>query len=225
MGDSDPRPAGRATTEVEVMRRTMLIGLLLAAAALAIPGTASARRAAAARHHSAHHACKRKHHCAHARLLRFGPVSEQGATANAPSAPAPTTPAPTTPAPTSPSTEIAGTVASFTGGVLTINLTGGGSVSGKVTEATELECETPGGDDQGGEGDDDSGGPTGDAFRADQIAGGDQEQSGEDDQGGGDDMGQSSCPPEALKEGAMVREAELEVGPGGAVWEQIVLVG
>jgi hypothetical protein len=125
--------------------------------------------------------------------------------------------------PTTPSTEIAGTVASFTGGVLTINLTGGGSVTGKVTESTELTCETPGDDDQAGEGDDENGGPTGDAFRADQVGGGDQEQGGDDDQGGGDDQGQSGCPPEALKEGAMVREAVLEVGPGGAVWEQIVL--
>jgi hypothetical protein len=199
----------------------MLIGLLLAAVGLAIPGSAGAKRGVAARHHSAHHACKRKHHCAHARLLRFGPVSNTGSTANPTSAPAPTTP-------TTPGNEIAGTVASFTGGVLTINLTGGGSVSGKVTEGTELKCETPGDDDQGGTGDDEPSGPSSDApMRADGIGGGEQGQSGDDtsgdDQGGGDDQGESSCPPEALKEGAMVREAELEVGPGGAVWEQIVL--
>jgi hypothetical protein len=38
--------------------------------------------------------------------------------------------------------ENAGTVASFDGGTLVINLAGGGQISGAVTSATEIKCET-----------------------------------------------------------------------------------
>src|SRR4051794_34234861 len=61
--------------------------------------------------------------------------------------------------------EHAGTVASFSGGVLKISLAGGGSLTAAVTAATEIECSASGhasafgGDDRGG---DDHGGHGGD---------------------------------------------------------------
>ena len=77
--------------------------------------------------------------------------------------------------------------------MLTITLTGGTEVSGKVTEGTELECEsaTP---------------PTG----------------GGDDQGDGDG-GAASCTAAALVPGAVVREAELRVSSARAVWVKVEL--
>ena len=70
--------------------------------------------ASADSHHHRHH-----HMSARARLQSFGTSS-----------------------PTAPARDNAGTVTSFTGGVLTIKLTDGSSVTGKVTAATELKCET-----------------------------------------------------------------------------------
>jgi len=189
------------------MRRTMLTGVALAALALAVPSSALAH------HHRRHHA---RHHAHHAtvRLVNFG-------TSSTPTT-APTTGSPSTPAPTSPATEPAGKVVSFTEGVLTIALTGGGEVSGKVTEATRLECEgtegAGGGDDEGeGSGDHGSIGGT----RDDMSGGG---TSGADDDGAGDDGHSSTpCTTSALVPGATVREAELQIGPGGAVWEKVEL--
>jgi hypothetical protein len=70
--------------------------------------------ASAESHHHRHH-----HRRARTRLQSFGTSS-----------------------PTAPASDNAGTVTSFTGGVLTIKLTDGSSVAGKVTTATELKCET-----------------------------------------------------------------------------------
>ena len=69
--------------------------------------------ASAERHHHRHH-----HGSAHARMRAFGASS-----------------------PTAPASDNAGIVSSFTGGVLTIKLTDGSSVTGKVTATTELKCE------------------------------------------------------------------------------------
>ena len=118
--------------------------------------------------------------------------------------------------------ENAGKVSSFADGTLTIALFGGGEVSGKVTEATEIECE--GGDDQGDDnddqGDDDNSGPGSD----DSGPGGDDAaaHSSSDDDGGEDDEGED-CGTDALTEGAVVHEAELDVTDAGAVWDEIEL--
>jgi hypothetical protein len=107
--------------------------------------------------------------------------------------------------------EHAGTIASFTGGTLTIDLDGGGTLSGLVTDATEIECgdvahasdsgdDGPGdGGDHGGPGDD--GGPGGDDGPGDAGA---------------------SCA-SALTAGAFVKEAELRTGDGKAVFEKVEL--
>jgi len=198
-----------------------------------------------AAHHGAHHASKRRHH---RRLVVFGTPLPAAATSAAHPSVSPPAPA------TRPrgdarsggtalsSGETAGVVKSFEGGVLTLELTDHSTVSGRVAEATELRCESASGeDDQGGEG-----GP-GESARGGADAAvrssssgedgedvGDHEEpgDGEDEDGpsdGEDEDGPSGGPPPActtaaLVPGAVVAEAELSVGSGGAVWEQVELI-
>jgi hypothetical protein len=131
--------------------------------------------------------------------------------------------------------EGAGTVASFDGTTLTINLFNGGSVSGLVTDATEVDCDN--GDDQGdedgdNEGDGDSGSDdksaSSDTTTSDDDPGDDDGDQGDDDPGDddgdqGDDDG-SSCSSADLVEGATVQEAELELEHGDAVFTDIELI-
>jgi hypothetical protein len=111
--------------------------------------------------------------------------------------------------------ENAGTIASFSDGVLTIDLAGGGTLTGAVTQDTEIECpdtaqaaDDGGGDHHGGDGgDDDHGGPG-------------------DDDGGGDDQGDDdggTCDAGALTAGAVVHEAELKASNGQATFEKVEL--
>jgi|SRR4051812_13852528 hypothetical protein len=110
--------------------------------------------------------------------------------------------------------ENAGTVASFTDGVLTINLAGGGTLTGAVDQDTEIECDNvahasdDGGDDQGDDGDGHHGGDDGDHH-----GGGDD----------GDDDDEGNCAPDALAAGAVVHEAELKAADGKAVFEKVEL--
>jgi hypothetical protein len=195
------------------MKRILLVAVSSSALALAAPGMAAAHHHHHAKHHSKHH----KRHAARARVLTF----------RATSAPA-TTPA-TTPA--TPSTESAGKVASFKEGVLTITLNDGTPVSGKVTEKTEIHCPSTtapptndgDADDVGGSGADEHGTSHDGQFAhssshmAHAASGGDDGQDGPDDQ-------QQSCTTAALVEGALVREAELSIGPAGAVWDHVDLM-
>ena len=132
-------------------------------------------------------------------------------------------------APASPSGETAGTVTSFTGGVLTITLTDGSTVSGKVTEGTEINCQsaTPAssGDDEAGSddsGSDDSGTSSTTARVSSHDSGSGDGEDGQDDSQGTE--GQQSCTTAALVPGAVVREAELSVSASGAVWHQVDLI-
>jgi hypothetical protein len=95
--------------------------------------------------------------------------------------------------------ENAGTIASFANGVLTINLAGGGTLTGDVTDETEIEC-----DDTAHASDD------GDHH------GGDD---GDDDDQGDDD----NCASDALAAGATVHEAELKAEDGKATFEKVEL--
>jgi hypothetical protein len=105
--------------------------------------------------------------------------------------------------------ENAGTIASFDNGVLTINLAGGGTLTGLVTQDTEIECgDMAQASDDGGDGDDDHGDHHG--------GGGDD---GDDDQG--DDDG--NCASDALAVGATVHEAELKAEDGRATFEKVEL--
>jgi hypothetical protein len=130
-------------------------------------------------------------------------------------------------APTAPTTESAGTVTSFKEGVLTITLTDGTVVSGKVTEQTRLECQSTNAqvgerDDQGG-GDDQSGGDSGEHGGPSTSARISDDQ-GDDDQRDDDQGARESCTTSALQPGVKVGEAELIVGGGGAVWEKVELL-
>jgi hypothetical protein len=105
--------------------------------------------------------------------------------------------------------ENAGKIASFEDGRLTIALFAGGEVSGLVTDDTEIEC----GDDE--QGDDDEHGDD------DRVASASHDDPGDDDEG--DDDEDDECAADALTANAVVKEAELTLGSGGAVFDEIEL--
>jgi len=194
------------------MNRMLLTTAMSAMLAIAAPGVASAHNAKGHRH--AHH-----HHAKRATVRTFG-------SALPPAGAASTTSPPTTPA----GGETAGTVTSFTGGVLTITLSNGSTVSGQVTERTEIHCQaattSPGGegdqgDDEGGDGN--SSGH--DGAEAVSHSDGGPPTEGKDGEGGSQgDGGNPACTSAALVAGAVVREAELSVSSSGAVWDHVDLV-
>lgn len=125
--------------------------------------------------------------------------------------------------------ESSGTVASFDAetGELTIDVMNGVSVTGLVTDATEIKCDD--GDDHGDEDGDDVGGhehgdDDGEDGHGDRVLRHedpvDEEES--DDQECEDD--ESECTVEDLVPGAAVHEADLEIEDGAAVWEKIELL-
>jgi hypothetical protein len=114
--------------------------------------------------------------------------------------------------------ENAGVIASFDGTTLTIDLAGGGQVSGTVDSTTRIKCET----EDEHEGDDNPGPGTATSSRD-----GSDDQSGEsepgDDNSGQGESGDDSrvCTTADLTPGSAVHEAELE---HGTVFEEIELV-
>jgi hypothetical protein len=118
--------------------------------------------------------------------------------------------------------ENAGTVTAFANGELTITLFDGGTLTGKVTDDTEIKCgddtaraaHDPGDDDRG----DDDRGDRGDHERGD-------DDQGDDDHGDhGDCRGDDEeCGTEALTVGRAVEEAELKISSDGRIWEEIEL--
>jgi hypothetical protein len=212
------------------MRRSILTALGLLALALAVPS------AALAHHGRGHHHHKAKAHHAQLRFMHIG--ASGTSVTGSPTNTAPTTP--TTPT-TTPTPENAGTVKSYTGGVLTLTLNDGSTVSGKVTEDTRIGCVkatpttptgTPGqptdqgsGDDNG-EGDDQSRGDM--SQRGDKGSGegqhGDQGNGGDDEEEEVQGTPEPPCDGSALLPGAVVRSAELRIGPSGNEFENILLV-
>jgi hypothetical protein len=213
------------------MRRSILTTLGIMALALAVP-TAALAHHGRERHHHHHHHRTQAHH-AKFRTIHIG-AGNVGA---------PTTPNPTPPNPIPVTPENAGTVTSYTGGLLTLTLNDGSTVSGKVTDETRIGCvkassasspasppagQFPGedkgqGDDKGQGEDQDRGdmshsagpGPDG-KDRGDQ----DNDENGEGMQG----APEPPCDSSALLAGALVRAAELRIGPGGSEFERILLV-
>jgi hypothetical protein len=137
--------------------------------------------------------------------------------------------------------EQAGTIASFDSesGRLVIDLFGGDTVSGLVTEGTEIECEDHSsastsseaepGDDMGGEGEvepgDDHGGEEPGDDRGGDNSGPGSENSGPGHGDESDDDADRVCTTAELVPGAVVEEAELKVSNGQAVFEEVELSG
>jgi hypothetical protein len=221
------------------MRRLLLIAAGLAALTLSAPGAALASHG-----HHRHH--KRRAHHAKVRFEHIGPTgtSTTGSGAGPGGGNPPATPS---------APENAGKVASYTGGVLNLTLNDGSSVSGKVTNATRIECLSattppPGTGQDNGPGDDN--GPSDDNGLGEENGPGDDNHGGnrqEGDQqppvpgagapqamGGtdGDDDGEAGqtpaseppCDTSALIPGAVVRQAELRIGPSGTEFESIEVV-
>jgi hypothetical protein len=133
--------------------------------------------------------------------------------------------------------ENAGTVQSFdpSTGKLTITLFGGETLSGLVTEGTEIECgdhrgtasasddgeEHAGPEGEGGEGE--PGDDHGDGEEGEDRHG----EGGEpgDDDGPGGEGEAPSCTTADLTEGATVKEAELKLESGSATFEKVELAG
>jgi hypothetical protein len=195
------------------MRRIIMTAV--ASVSLAAPSAALA-------HNGEHHHHHRGRHHRHAHVLAFHAQAPAGSTGT-------TTPSGSTPA----SSDSAGTVVSFSEGTLTVKLNDGSSVSGKVTERTEIECPAStsssasaadfGGHDQGDDNDrGDQDGRFGDRGH-DPGAG----PSGDDHHGDcpGHEAGAQTehCTSAALMPGASVKEAFLSLSGAGAVWVKVEL--
>jgi hypothetical protein len=172
------------------MRRVMFTVAATVLMTAAVPATALAHH-----HHSRHHA--RAHH---ARLRHFGDQ--------------------TTPPMSTNSADNAGTVQSFSNGVLTLTLNDGSTVKGMVTNDTELECTAPEQSSRMHE-DGDRGGDNGPGDRGDDQGPGDDR--GDNDQGEDQNV-QNNCSTADLTPGAVVHEATLRIGGSGATWDKVELV-
>jgi hypothetical protein len=130
--------------------------------------------------------------------------------------------------------ENTGTILSFDGTVLKITVFGQSDpLVGQVDQSTEIECDTStstattsddpsgSGDDQGDDQGDEQGDTTGDQGD-DNDQGDDQgDEQGDDNDDQGED--QSSCGTAQLTPGATVKEAEVKLENGAAVFEKIEL--
>ncbi len=171
--------------------RKIVLGIVASCAVIAFaPATALAHGQHHKRHHRAHHA--RVHH------RNFG--GDQGGVNNN-------------------QNENAGTVKSFTGGVLTIALNNGQTVSGQVTGDTEIKCEAMDNDMSSLRSHDRHGDNGGDNDRGDNDRG--DNNRGDDQQGDNDN---AMCSSTDLTTGTVVHEAELRVSSAGAVWDKVELV-
>ncbi len=163
------------------MRRTTVVLSAALMLLAVVPASALARH-----HHRRHHPQVR-----HARIEHFG--------RDATGAPA-----------TSNSADNAGTVQSFSHGVLTVMLDDGSTVSGAVVRDTELECAAPEHNRTGHE----------QAGRRGDEPGGDKNENQAADQ---DENEMENCSTADLTHGAVVREAELRISSAGSVWEKVEL--
>jgi hypothetical protein len=178
------------------MRRILFMVLAAAALCVAAPAAALAHNG---HHHKRHHHTRVRHEFFKAHGHDSGGTS--GSSSGATSEPT------------------AGTVTSFANNVLTITLTSGKTVSGEVTNDSEIKCENPAnqnadnGADDNGAGDD-----HGDAVFHHGDGGGDNGDQG--DQGDNNATDQMCTP----TPGMAVRKAELTINGNGAFWNEVELV-
>jgi hypothetical protein len=201
------------------MRRTLLTVVGVLALTLAVPGAALAHHGHG-RHRHLHH--KAKGH--HARF-RFVHIGASGTSTGASGPTGPTGPA------GPPPPENAGKVTSYVNNVLTLTLNDNSTVSGKVTERTRIRCvkaTPPTGTEPPDEGLGDDNGQGDDQSRGDMSESGgswgDHKDDGDDDDDGETGAAEPPCDTSLLVPGAVVRAAELRIGPGGTEFESIVLV-
>jgi hypothetical protein len=124
--------------------------------------------------------------------------------------------------------EKAGTITSFTNGVLIVHLFNGDDVKGTVDDNTEIECEnappmtttTAARTADDGHGDDDGGDDNGD--HGDRSGPGHGDDEGDDDN---EDEDEANCDTSALVPGAVVKEAELKATAAGLIFREIELIG
>lgn len=139
--------------------------------------------------------------------------------------------------------EQAGVIASFdsTTGKLTITLVNGDTQSGTVNSDTEIECDdsntapttasTRDGGDDNESGDDStehSGSTTPPTTQSGEDQGDNNDQGDDNNEQGDDDQGENgggNCGTDALTQGTIVKEAELRLTSGGAVFKDIELGG
>lgn len=107
--------------------------------------------------------------------------------------------------------ENAGEVESFDGTALTVKLFAGGTLSGQVTESTEIECDHL---DSEARGSDDG-----------QDNQGEDRQSGEAQTSDAEEQSEESCGVANLMPGTLVKEAELEATSEGSFFHSIDLIG
>jgi hypothetical protein len=196
------------------MKRIFTTAVAAAALVCALPATALAH----------HHHARGKHHAHKARVLMFGSVRTASS-------------APSTPTPQTPSGTTGGKVVSFENGVLTIAFTEGGTFTGKVTNETELLCQsetTSSGNDDQDEANDEGSSSSGEnsSSTIGQSVRDNGDWFGSPGQGQGDGQGQGSgegnsqsqegCTTALLVKEAVVLGAELKLG-NGAVWEKVIL--
>ena len=185
------------------MRRILFTILASTALSVAVPAAALA--------HNGHHHHKRHHH-ARVRHLKFiGHRQASDVTSGTPAG---------TPADTSQPT--AGTVTSFDGTTLVITLANGNTVSGDVTNDTEVKCDNSAMQSGDNDGDDNSGGvEQGDAVFNHSDGGGDNGGQGDQGDQSGDNGNAQTC---TIAPGMAVTKAELTIDGSSAVWNEVELV-
>jgi hypothetical protein len=178
------------------MRRILFTILACTALSAAVPTVALAHDGRDNDHHQ-----KRHHHHARVRHEKFvghrHDGDHNGNPANEPTA---------------------GTVTSFANDTLTITLANGNTVSGIVTDGTEVRCENPADNDV----------EHGDRVTDHGPGGGDNSGNGDND-GRGDDNGDrgddnnndNSC---TIMPGMAVRNAELRITGAGSFWDEVELI-
>ncbi|MGZ4187071.1 MAG: hypothetical protein ACXVUE_19810 [Solirubrobacteraceae bacterium] len=166
------------------MRRVLYTLIAGALVAALIPATALGRS-----HHRRHHHARVHHKIRHKQFGRGD--------------------APTTPS----MADNAGTVASFDGTKLTIQLADGSTVSGTVNGDTEIECDAADMSQTNFNRDDEGG---------DHNGGDDNGDQGDNDNN--DDNNMQSCDSSSLTPGTIVHEAELKLSGAGAVWDKVELL-
>lgn len=200
------------------MRRVLLSTAALTALTLIGPAAALAGHG----HHHHHHKAKRHAHHTRVHFVRFD--------AGVPGAIGHGTPSPGDVPLTTPAREDVGKVASYTGGVLTLTLNDGSSVSGAVTNRTLIKCVSPPAAVTGPRGM--GHGRSDDQDEGDHSQGASQSRwGGEHGRHGGHDWDHDGrrrteppCDSSALVADAIVHRAVLSISPRGAEWVFIKLV-